>query len=249
VPVAAGSKAMAWDGRDLHGAVAPDGEYDVQLSLADAAGNPSPRVTRTVRIATTLGFVTSSKAVFFPHDADTYARTTVLGYRLARPATVTWTIRNAAGAIVGTLADAQPRDAGSYAFTFDGMKLDRSARLPAGKYTSYVVATDDLTTTASSVAFEMNAYAISVSDATPARGQKVTISATAAEPQNASPRVSVVQPGKATWSVAMVRLGPGRYRAVVTIKTGGGAGTIKFRVYGADAAGRKSWSQVSLPLH
>ena len=76
------------------------------------------------------------------------------------------------------------------------------------------------------------------------------VSATSAEPQKAAPRVSVVQPGKATWSVAMVQARPrARYRAVVTIKTGGGAGTIKFRVYGADAAGRKSWTQVSLPLH
>ncbi len=249
VPVAAGSKAMPWDGRDLHGAVAADGEYDIRLSLTDAAGNASPQVTRTVRVTTTLGFVTSSKAVFYPQDGDTYAPTTVLGYRLARPATVTWTIRNAAGAVVETLADAQPRDAGSDAFTFDGMKLDRSARLPVGKYTAYVTATDDLTTTSQSAAFEMNAYAITVSDATPARGQKVTITTTSAEPQNASPRLSVVQPGKSTWSVAMVRLGPGRYQAVVTIKTGGGAGTIKFRVYGADAAGRKSWTQVSLPLH
>ncbi len=249
VPVAAGSKAMPWDGRDVHGAIAPDGEYDIRLSLADAAGNPSPQVTRTVRLSTTLGFVTSSKAVFFPQDGDAYATVTALGYRLARPATVTWTIRNSAGAIVETLVDAQPQAAGTYSLTFDGMKLDHSARLPIGKYTSYVVATDDLTTTTHSAAFEMNAYAIAASDTTPARGQKVTISATAAEPQNAAPRVSVVQPGKATWSVAMVRLGPGRYQAVLTIKTGGGAGTIKFRVYGADAAGRSSWTQVSLPLH
>ena len=50
---------------------------------------------------------------------------------------MTWTIRNAAGAIVDTLLDAQPVDPGSFTRSYAAMKADGSGRLPAGKYTSW----------------------------------------------------------------------------------------------------------------
>ena len=120
--------------------VVPDGEYDIRLSLADAAGNTGAAGRRGPSAsARPLGFVTTSKAVFYPQDGDTYAAHD--GARLSprsgrRPSPGRSATR--AGAIVETLADAQPPSAGTYALTFDGMKLDGSARLPVGKYTSYV---------------------------------------------------------------------------------------------------------------
>ena len=247
--VKAGTSAMAWDGRDSGGSVVADGVYDVRFTLTDTAGNTGAAIARPVRVSTTLGFVTTSRTLFYPQDGDQYAATSALGYRLLHPATVTWTIRNAAGSVVDTLVDAQAVDAGTYARTYDAMKTDGTGRLPAGKYTSVVVATDALTETTQAVAFEMNAYGFRVGDSTPARGQKMIVYATSAETQKAAPRISIVQPGKAAWSLAMTKTAANTYRAVFYLKTGGGTGTLKLRVYGADTAGRKSYTNLNLPLH
>ena len=246
--VPSGTAALAWDGRDGSGDVAPDGLYDVRLTLTDAAGNTGVTIIRTVRVDTTLGFVTSSKTLFYPQDLDAYAPSTVLGYRLARPATVTWTIRGSTGAVVDTIIDAQPVDAGTYTRVFDGMRADGLSRLPAGKYTAVVTATDDVATVTQSIAFQMNAYAITISDTTPARGQKLTLYATPAEPQSGVPRLYVTQPGRAKWSVPMVKMSTGKYKAVFTLKTGR-SGTVSLKVSGADRAGRKSSTTLALPIH
>ena len=73
--------------------------------------------------------------------------------------------------------------------------------------------------------------------------------ATSAETQKAAPRISIVQPGKPAWSLAMTKTAANTYRAVFYLKTGGGTGTLKLRVYGADTAGRKSYTNLNLPLH
>ena len=160
--VKAGSSALGWDGRDSGGSVVADGVYDVRYTLTDAAGNTGAAIARPVRVSTTLGFVTTSRTLFYPQDGDQYAATSVLGYRLLHPATVTWTIRDAAGNVVDTLIDAEAIDAGTYTRSYDAMKTDGTGRLPAGKYTSVVVATDALTETTQAVAFEMNAYGFRV---------------------------------------------------------------------------------------
>jgi flagellar hook assembly protein FlgD len=249
VAVKAGSPVMSWDGRDSGGTVVADGLYDVRFTLTDSVGNTGSAIARPVRVSTTLGFVTTSRTLFYPQDGDQYAATTVLGYRLLHPATVTWTIRDAAGTVVDTLVDAQAQDAGSYTRSYDAMKSDASGRLPIGRYTSVVTTTDALTTSTQAVAFEMNAYGFRVGDSTPARGQKMIVYATSAETQKAAPRISIVQPGKAAWSMAMTKTAANTYRAVFYLKTGGGTGTLKLRVYGADAAGRKSYTNLNLPLH
>ena len=81
-----------------------------------------------------------------------------------------------------------------------------------------------------SVAFQMAAFAISASDRTPGRGQRVTITAVTAEALSTTPRVYVTQPGKSTWSVAMRKVATATYRVTLTVKSGGGKGTIAFRV-------------------
>ena len=97
VGVKAGSPVMFWDGRDNGGSVVADGVYDVRFTLTDTAGNTGAAIARPVRVSTTLGFVTTSRTLFYPQDGDQYAATSVLGYRLLHPATVTWTIRNSRG--------------------------------------------------------------------------------------------------------------------------------------------------------
>ncbi|HEY7131182.1 MAG TPA: FlgD immunoglobulin-like domain containing protein [Candidatus Limnocylindrales bacterium] len=241
-----GATAVTWDGRGNGGAALADGEYVLTFLPRDAVGNAGTPRTRTVRVVTLLGFVASSAKVIYPQDRDRFAPSSKLSYRLDRPATVTWTLRNAAGAIVLTHQDGS-QAAGTHTWTFDGRRPDGSM-LPLGSYTSYVSATDGTFVYAGAAKVELNAFSIVTSTGTPKRGSKVTITATSAEPLKGSPRLYVTQPGKSTYVLTMSRVSAGVYRVTFTLKTGGRAGALKLKVWARDGDGRSQATLRSLTL-
>jgi flagellar hook assembly protein FlgD len=245
--VSSGAFSIPWNGKDNDGAVVPDGTYDVRLVPVDAAGNRGSSETITVRAISLLGAVKTSRTVFFPQDRDALGSTSNLSYRINRQATVTWTIRNAAGDVVDTRIAGGVRAGGSYSFTFKGRTVD-GVLLPAGKYTSHVTATDGDITVSQGVGFEMNAFAITSSTQTPKRGKSITITAKPAESLGGSVTMSIWQPGKTAWTVKMTKLSSGSYRATVTLKTGGSAGTLKLSVQAKDAKGGLNKTYLKLPL-
>ncbi len=243
----AGSVAVTWDGKDNDGHVVPDGRYDVRLTPRDVAGNTGSGVTRAFGVAALLGSVGTSKTLFYPHDNDNLAVGSRLSFTLRRPATVTWTIRNAAGDVVETLAADEPMAVGAVGRTFYGKRSDGSL-LPTGRYTSHVTATDGTVTWSQAVAFEMAAFSVRPSATAATRGRSITVTTVSAESLDTTPRLYVTQPGKATWSVAMTRTTGLTYRATVTMKTGGSAGTVTFKVAALDANGVAQRSSVAIPL-
>lgn len=242
-----GATAVVWDGRDGGGSVVPDGRYVISIAPRDAGGNTGPSQERTVTVVTGLRSVASSSAVFFPQDLDQLAPTTDLSFSLVRPMTVTWTLRDAAAKVIDTHMSATALAAGTYTWTFDGRRSD-GTMLPPGRYLSYVTASDGTVGVAQSVAFEADAFLIKPSDATPGRGQTVTVTVTTAEALVASPRVTISQPGIAAWSVSTVRLSSITYRATVKLKTGGSTGTVAFKVAGTDAGGATQSTRRTFPL-
>jgi hypothetical protein len=166
---------------------------------------------------------------------------------VARPSTVTWTIRNAANEVVVThLADAAI-DAGVQSWVWDGRTAD-GVLLTRGTYTSLVSASDGTWTSSQSVKVEMNAFAIATSTATPRRGGKVTVVVTSAEPLSGGIRLYVTQPGKTTWGITMTKLDSRTWRATFTVKTGGRAGTLRLKAWAHDADGRAQSTYRNLPL-
>jgi flagellar hook assembly protein FlgD len=244
---AAGALTITWDGKATDGSVVPDGDYDVRLTPRDAVGNAGDPATRSVRVVGLLGFVTSSKVVFHPHDQDSLARATRLSLTLRRPATVTWTIRNASGTVVATLLDGASLLAGTTARNYYGTAAS-GALLPPGRYTSFVAATDGVVAATQAAAFEMNAFAIRPSATSATRGRSITLSVVSAETLSTAPRVFVTQPGHATWAVTLTRVSSLTYRATLRLKTGGRAGTASFRVQAADSGGRWQKTTLTLPL-
>ncbi len=238
LPATRGSVTFTWNGRDTAGAVVPDGIYDVRISPRDVAGNAAPTEVRSIRVDTTLGSVISSKALFYPQDGDALATATSLGFKLARPATVSLRVRDSSGAVVRTLIADESRAAGAWKAAFDGRR-DNGTLLPTGSYTAHVTATDTTTRVSQSVAFQMDAFAIATSDSTPARGQRVTLMATSAEALSAAPRLIVRQPGVTASSVAMKKLSTNRYAATITVQTGHSAGNVTFEVRGDDEKGQR----------
>ena len=96
------AETLTWNGQTTAGAVAPDGIYTIRVAPQDVAGNVGEGVDRTVKLVAALRSVASSRSIFFPQDNDSLSKATTLSFALARPMTVTWTIRNAAGQVVDT---------------------------------------------------------------------------------------------------------------------------------------------------
>ncbi len=248
VPDVGGPTPITWDGRDSAGRVVPDGTYTLRVSPVDPWGNVGPGGDRTVRVVGGLRAVTTSRPAFYPQDLDSLAKTTDLSFSLTRPMTATWTLRNSAGAIVLTHLDAVALPAGTQTWVFDGRAADGSM-LPTGHYTSYVAATDGTLTATQAVAFDMEAFVVTTSDATPGRGQRITVTAVTAESLSTVPRIYISQPGKAAWNVLMTKTTTNTYKASFTIKTGGPSGTVTYKVIAKDSKGLVNRTYRAYRLH
>ena len=194
-----------------------------------------------------LGFVATSRAVFYPQDGDTLAGTTVLSFRLRSPATVDWTIRNASGTVVRTIKAGASLAAGTQSFTWNGRNA-AGAYVPRGTYRSVVTATDGTFTATQSISIVADAFRIVSSDTTPGRGQRITVTATSAENLGTAARLRVYQPGIADWAVAMTRVDDRTWRVTVTLKSSS-TGTVRLRVAAEDSHGVAQASILSLPMH
>jgi flagellar hook assembly protein FlgD len=239
--------AVTWDGRTSAGAFASDGVYTLRVSPEDAAGNIGAGADRSVTVLGALRSMSASAALYFPNDLDTLARTTTLSFALGRPMTVSWTVRNAAGAIVATHLSASLLAAGSYSWVFDG-RGSNGAMLPRGVYRSFVTVTDGTFTIAQSVAFTADAFTVKLSDTTPGRGQYITVTATSAESLKGA-TLYVYQPGITGWSTGMTRIATNTYRVTVRLKTTSRSGVLSLRIKGIDVLGGIQNTYNSYPLH
>lgn len=247
VEMAAGPGAVAWDGRTDGGAYAPDGRYAVSLEPVDRAGNRGTAVETAVVAYGALGYVTRSRSAFWARDLDKLAQSTKLSYRLRSPATVTWQVTNAAGTPVITRYEARPVTAGTYTWTWNG-KLPDGRWAPAGEYWSRVTATDGVTTVAHRTRVTVQAFRLTLSDATPTRGQRLTATIISTEPLRANPKLVITQPGRTPVTVSTTRTSTYGYRVTFRLSTGGEVGTLKLRVNGRDTAGGYNWSGHAFPL-
>lgn len=235
----AGSGATAWDGRTSAGSFAPDGTYAISLVPVDRAGNVGAALTTTVVAYGALGFVTTSVPAFHARDADRFKKSTKLGFRLLAPATVTWQVVNAAGTPVVTRYSGAALAAGTYAWTWNG-KLPDGRWAPSGPYRSRVVATDGTTTVTQAVKVVVDAFRVTLSDATPSRGQLVTAKIVSTEPLRRNPRLTFVQPGRSAVTVSTVRTSKYGYRATFRLARGGSIGPLEIRIVGIDRDGGRN---------
>jgi flagellar hook assembly protein FlgD len=241
-----GAGSLAWNGQADAGGIVPDGTYTIELTSRDRAGNSSPGVTRTVDVYGALKGPKSSVSIFYPQDNDKYAKSVTFSFTLLSPATVTWTVRNAKNEVVRTIRSGEELPAGTHTFAWNG-RNDAGAYVPVGTYRQHLNATNGVqgTTMASSVLAD--AFRIAVSDTTPARRQKITITVTSAENLSANPRISIYQPGITVYHVSTYKVSTRVYRVTITLKSSS-TGTLKIRAKGIDPAGKVQYSYLKLPL-
>jgi hypothetical protein len=94
----------------------------------------------------------------------------------------------------------------------------------------------------------MDAFTVTPSDTTPARGQSITVTAKSAETLANAPTLWIAQPGIAAWSVRMTKVGTNTYRATIRLKSSG-TGAVEFRVWGRDKNGAAQQTRAKFPLH
>jgi flagellar hook assembly protein FlgD len=240
--------AITWDGRNTAGAHVPDGVYTIRVAAQDMAGNIGTGVDRSVTVVSALRSVTTSKAMFFPQDGDALAATTRLSFTLARQMTVTWTIRDATGAIVRTRLAGVVEPAGTYAWGFDGKGQD-GTMLPRGWYTSFVTVTDGTLTATQTIPVFMDAFTVKANDVTPARGQSITVTVVSAEALSAAPQLRISQPGVTPWTVHMVKTSTNHYKITVRLRNAGHTGSVSIRIWGRDVKGGTQSTTKIYPLH
>jgi flagellar hook assembly protein FlgD len=244
--LASGAATLSWDGKNTSGYV-PDGRYTIRVRAKDAAGNLSAPQTRTVDVFAALGYVASSHTVFFPQDADTLARTTTFSMKLRTPATVTWRVIDADGNVVRTFATDAAYAAGAWTKSWNG-RDDAGAFVPRGTYRSEVRVTDGTSTAVQRATVVADAFRFVVSDVTPARGQRITVTLVTPEALSANPRIAVYQPGISTWAVGTTKVSSTTYRATFTLRSSR-TGTLALKAYGTDTNGHSQRSFRYLPLH
>ena len=241
------SGTLAWDGTSDAGTTVPDGLYTIRLTPRDRAGNIGQARDRSLMVYRALGWVSSSTSVFYPQDLDALAPTARLGFTLTDGATVTWTIRDAAGATVLTKYAASLLPSGRYTFDWDGRLAD-GTMAPVGRYTSWVSATNGTLSATGRVDVVAAAFLLRPSTAAPARGQLLSLVAISPEALAGALRVTVQQPGLRPWVATLSKIGTSAYRVVVRLRTGGGPGVVRLTVAGTDIAGGSNQASLDLTL-
>jgi flagellar hook assembly protein FlgD len=243
----AGSNILSWDGRNNSGVYVADGDYVLNIGFRDATGNNGVGKSRPIRVIRFVASVKTSVKVFYPQDGDRFAPTTTLSFVASKPITATWAIKNAAGTVVATKLAGVAIPAGTQTWVWNGRRNDGTA-LPIGVYTATVSATDGPRSISQAVKVEMNAFLIVTSTATPKRGAKMTITATSAEALSTSVRLYVTQPGLAMWAVTMTKVDSRTSKGTITLKTGGSAGKVTFKIWAKDYDGVSQSTTRILPL-
>jgi flagellar hook assembly protein FlgD len=238
---------LTWDGRNKSFAVVPDGTYRFEISPMDRAGNVGAVQSHTVDVYGSLGYAKASKTLFFPQDGDAVSTGMSFSFKLASPATVSWSIVDPAGGIVKTIKTDEALAAGTFSFAWNG-RNDLGAFVPRGTYRAVVRASNGAQGSSLSTSALADAFKISVSDTTPARRQRITITTTSAETLSTTPRVTIYQPGISGYSTTMTKVSTGVYRLTITLKSSS-TGTLRIVVSGKDKAGHSQSSTKLLPLH
>jgi flagellar hook assembly protein FlgD len=247
VPAAAGEGSLPWDGRNAKGAPVADGRYTVTFTPTDTAGNPGAPVTDEVDAYGALKALTRTPATFFPQDGDALAAKTKASFTLLAPATVSIRVVDRDGTTVRTGMTDKALSAGPVSWSWNGKNND-GAFVPRGIYRIIVGATNGTQSASQTVTVATDAFRIRTSVTTATRGKSLTVTAVTVEALSTTPKLTILQPGLASWKVLMKKTSSTTWVAVITPKRGGKVGTLRLTILAKDIAGGTNTSVARMAL-
>ena len=179
-PQPQGDGRVSWDGRNEAGNVVRDGDFEIELTPRDAAGNVGRSETVKVRVLTALTKVRSSATGLSIRDRDKLGNDVTLATRLLAPATVTWRITRAGGKPVATRFDDRRLKEGRITWRWNG-RDERGRVVPDGDYVATIAAATPDGVLRYQVPLHVGALDINASTREPRRGTRMRIIATSAE--------------------------------------------------------------------
>ena len=242
-----GAAGSRWNGRNNAGNWVGDGVYTLTYVPRATDGTIGEPVSTRALVLTAIKLGKPSAPAIFARDEDGLAQKTKLAVTLNQAATIDWRLRNAAGNVVRTVHANAELVAGVQRFAWDG-RANNGAWLADGWYRSVVVATTQHGSYSQERDVYLGAYRLTPSISSPARGGKMTLTILSTEPLAVNPSVLVTQPGIEPFTVPTTKVAKKKWKATITLKSGGSAGTVELLVSGTDRDGGINEGTLSLTL-
>jgi spore germination protein YaaH/flagellar hook assembly protein FlgD len=237
--------SIVWNGKDRTGRMVRDGLYYFSIDVSDRAFNRTVQEA-AIYVDRTAGHLAWSPGIFFPHDADAYAKSTKVSFRLGRTAATTLRIYTQANGYVKTAWVGRTLAAGTWRYTWSGLD-GKGVRVPRGWYRAVLTATSWVGTTTLTKLVLVDAFSVVASPASPAGGQTLTVTVRSAEPLRAAPRVTFRQAGGAAVTRTATSLGSGRYVVRFAV-VAGSTGPATIGITARDAAGRTNSQSLTITV-
>ncbi len=244
---ASGAGGSRWNGKNQSGGFVPDGIYTLTYVARDASGAAGDPVSTQALVLTAAALPAASKAAFFAADADALAKYVSFKVKVNQPARLTWQIVDSSGQTVRTVRDDSSVSAGRITFKWDG-RTDGGAHVADGWYRSLVTATTAQGSYVQERSVYVGAFRVTPSVASPARGDKLTLTIVSSEPLSGALNVEFTQPGIEPWSATATKVTGKTYKVSVTLPSGGEAGVLTMAVMATDREGGRNSGASSLPL-
>lgn len=243
-----GDGRITWDGRNEAGNVVRDGDFEVELTPRDAAGNVGRGEVVRVRVLTALTKVRPSATGLSIRDRDRLGDEVMLATRLLAPATVSWRIARDGGKVVATRFDDRTLKPGRITWRWDG-RDDRGRLVPDGDYTATIVAVTAAGTLRYAVPLHVGALDVNASTREPRRGTNMRLIVTSPERLRGKVTVEVRFPGlRAPVTVKMPLSSPYRATSLLRIPAKAEPGIARVTITGTDARGGRQTERITLDL-
>jgi flagellar hook assembly protein FlgD len=241
-----GRSTSNWNGKNDAGRYVSEGVYTLTYKPRDSGGHVGEARGLKVLVLNAMSF-DQATAAMFDRDNDALANTATVHISLNQSVTISVKVLNSAGENVRTIQAATRYGAGSYSFSWGGHDSD-GRNVADGWYRLVVNSKSSVGSYREQRMLWVGAFRLESSKSAPARGTKVTFTVYSTEPLSRAPSLDIKQPGLSTYTVSLSKVATGKYRATVTLRSGGSAGTMQLVVSGVDKNGQGQSYATTLPI-
>ena len=226
----------AWNGTNNAGNTVGDGNFTITVTPKDRAGNIGAPVSTVVKVLTAMRAPKLVPGLFMPTDHDALAQSQTNSVTLDKDANLTWKITTLAGDVVKTAMVDEAHTVGVVSWVWNGTD-DSGADVPDGTYWSVVTADTPNGVYSHRLQVRLMPYKVTATKWHGTPGTKITWTIITAEPQSGWPKLTIKQPGLSGFTVSLIKYSSTKFKATITLRSGGTPGQVKATLTGTDTGG------------